>query len=252
VTYRSISTGTWQDPWFEKLNPKAKLLFIYLWTNDVCNQAGCYEISMRRVEFETGLKPDDFLKDLLPKVEYFSDSSIVWIKNFFKRQCANERFAIGGIRSLSSIPKKIVDLFAEYNLSTLEKWGIDRVSIPYANDTHTVCLSVTDQIRSDTDTGTDTVTSKLVGFDEFWKAYPKKIGKQEAKKAWGRHNGNRPELELIVSKIAELKKSSQWAKDNGQFIPHPATWLNRGGWDDECRVDVKSSKAPTFFDEAQT
>jgi hypothetical protein len=79
----------------------------------------------------------------------------------------------------------------------------------------------------------------LSGFDEFWKAYPKKIGKQEAKKAWGRQNGNRPDIELIVSKIAELKKSSQWSKDNGQFIPHPATWLNRGGWDDEIKIEIK-------------
>jgi hypothetical protein len=249
VTYRSFSTGTWQDPWFEKLSTNGKLLFIYLWTNDVCNQAGCYQISLRRAEFETGLKLSKTIKELSPKVEWFQEHNIVWIRSFFRRQCANEKFALAGIRSLHSIPKVIVDKFASHNLSILEKWGIDTVSIPHSSEVCGVYESVT---GTDTVTDTDTVTSKLIGFDEFWKAYPKKIGKQEAKKAWGRQNGDRPPIELIVSKIAELKKTQQWAKDNGQFIPHPATWLNRGGWDDECRVDVKSSKAPTFFDEAHT
>ena len=27
--------------------------------------------------------------------------------------------------------------------------------------------------------------------------------------------------------------SAQWQRDNGQYIPHPATWLNQGRWDDE-------------------
>lgn len=72
MAYRSFSTGTWQDPWFETLSPKAKLLFIYLWTNDVCNQAGCYEISLRRVEFETGLKFNETIKELTGKVDRFT------------------------------------------------------------------------------------------------------------------------------------------------------------------------------------
>jgi hypothetical protein len=237
MTYRSFSTGTWQDPWFETLNPNAKLLFIYLWTNDVCNQAGCYQISLRRAEFETGLKLSKTIKELSPKVEWFPEQNIVWIKSFFRRQCANEKFALAGIRSLYSIPKSIVDKFGMYNLSILEKWGIDTVSIPYSSRESGVYESVT---GTDTDTDTDTVITKLVGFDEFWKAYPKKAGKQEAKKAWGRQNGNRPTLEIIISKITDMKKTEQWKKQNGQFIPHPATWLNRGGWDDESRVEIES------------
>lgn len=27
--------------------------------------------------------------------------------------------------------------------------------------------------------------------------------------------------------------SKQWTKDNGQFIPHPSTWLNQSRWEDE-------------------
>lgn len=247
MAYRSFSTETWQDPWFEKLSVKAKLLFIYLWTNDVCNQSGCYEISSRRAEFETSLKISDTITELRPKVEWFRVEQIVWVKSFFKRQCANEKFALAAIRSLYCIPKPIVDLWSTHNLSLLRKYGIDTVSIPHKTEFDTLCESVTD---TDTDTGPGTVPlqKRLVGFDDFWKAYPKKIGKQEAKKAWTRQNGNRPELDFIISKIVELKKTSQWSKDNGQFIPHPATWLNRGGWDDECKIEIKKSM-PGWSDE---
>lgn len=74
------------------------------------------------------------------------------------------------------------------------------------------------------------------GFDRFWTAYPKKVGKLSAHKAWSRLNGTRPPTDTIVSKIEDLKKSDQWTKDGGQYIPNPATWLNRGGWDDEIKT----------------
>ena len=244
MAYRSFSTGTWQDPWFEKLSPEAKLLFIYLWTNDVCNQAGCYIISERRIEFETGMKFKKIFKELFPKVIWFENFSVVWVKAFFRRQCANEKFAYAAVRSLHCIPQIIVEEFTRHNLELIEKHGIDTVSIPYKTEVDTVCESVTDQISSDTDTGPVIPrTRKGIGFDEFWKAYPKKVGKQEAKRAWEKQNGNMPELPTVISKINELKTSEQWTKQNGQFIPNPATWLNRGGWDDEVKIQVVTPQA---------
>jgi hypothetical protein len=85
-------------------------------------------------------------------------------------------------------------------------------------------------------------------FELFWKTYPKRTGKTKALEAWNKYNGSRPPIEIIIHKIEELKKTDQWAKDNGQFIPHPTTWLNRGGWDDETKIDIKTSKAPTWSD----
>ena len=88
----------------------------------------------------------------------------------------------------------------------------------------------------------------LSDFEEFWTAYPNKKRKQKAKEAWVKQNGSRPPLDKILSKLLELKKSTDWTKDNGQYIPHPASWLNAGGWDDEPVTGIKSSKAPTWRD----
>jgi len=70
------------------------------------------------------------------------------------------------------------------------------------------------------------------GFDEFWQAYPRKVAKIEARKAWAKAK-ERPALEVILSALEAQKKSDRWTKDGGQYIPNPATWLNQGRWSDE-------------------
>lgn len=53
---RSIDTSLWSDARVEKLTPNAKLLWLYLLTSPQGNLAGCFELTMRRVEVDTGLK----------------------------------------------------------------------------------------------------------------------------------------------------------------------------------------------------
>ena len=71
------------------------------------------------------------------------------------------------------------------------------------------------------------------GFDVFYAAYPRKVGKLAAEKAWKRLKTPGAVLPIILKAIQMQKESEQWLKNNGQFIPHPATWLNRGSWEDE-------------------
>lgn len=90
---------------------------------------------------------------------------------------------------------------------------------------------------------TDTIPSDFL---IFWKAYPNKVGKLKALEAWNKQNGSRPAIEIIISKIEQFKKTEKWNSENGRYIPNPATWLNQGRWDDECHIECKRSKPPTF------
>ena len=69
-------------------------------------------------------------------------------------------------------------------------------------------------------------------FAEFWSAYPKKIGKDAAAKAFGRRKPGRELLQNMLDAIDAQKLSDQWRRDGGQYIPNPATWLNQGRWQD--------------------
>ena len=68
------------------------------------------------------------------------------------------------------------------------------------------------------------------GFDQFWTSYPKKVGKEAAKKAFDRVN---VPVETLLAAIERQKCSDQWSRDKGRYIPNPATWLNQGRWEDE-------------------
>ena len=70
-------------------------------------------------------------------------------------------------------------------------------------------------------------------FKTFWTAYPKKAGKDAAKKAFAKRKFDEQAFEKVMAALNEQKASEQWVKDAGQFIPHPATWLNQGRFDDE-------------------
>jgi hypothetical protein len=69
-------------------------------------------------------------------------------------------------------------------------------------------------------------------FEEFWAAYPKKVGKGAAEQMWKRHVKVSVHDRIFAS-IARHKGSEQWRKDAGQFIPNPATWINQHRWEDE-------------------
>lgn len=77
--------------------------------------------------------------------------------------------------------------------------------------------------------------SAPLDFDRFWKAYPLKKAKQAALKAWKKINPDKQLAETIIAAVEKQKRWEDWTRDNGQYIPHPATWLNQGRWEDEER-----------------
>ena len=102
-------------------------------------------------------------------------------------------------------------------------------------------------------------------FADFWAAYPRKDAKKSARKVFLRIINNADDsddlLAQILDAIALAKRSHQWQKDNGDFIPLPATWLNQERWEDsgvsetldeptdEDRNQKLTSFADTLLDE---
>jgi len=73
----------------------------------------------------------------------------------------------------------------------------------------------------------------MVNFSLFWSAFPKKKAKGDAEKAFKKLNPDEGLMSTLLSAIEKAKKSDDWLKDGGKFIPHPATWLNGQRWEDE-------------------
>jgi hypothetical protein len=66
-------------------------------------------------------------------------------------------------------------------------------------------------------------------FNQFWDHYPRKVGRQDAQRAWDKA---RRKVNPAVIQAAVEQMATDPNLPETQFIPHPSTWLNRGGWDD--------------------
>jgi hypothetical protein len=97
-----------------------------------------------------------------------------------------------------------------------------------------------EDIEKDIKTSSSPRSATDARFDIFWQTYPNKVGKENARKAWSKIKPDAELFDKIIKKVEELKVCDDWTKNGGQYVPHPATWLNRGGWDDE----IPKSRSP--------
>lgn len=82
-------------------------------------------------------------------------------------------------------------------------------------------------------------------FSRFWAIYPKKKSKQAALTAWKKLKPDEEFTQKIITDVQKQKQWPEWQKDNGQYIPYPATWLNQRRWEDEGIVrDPEPPKGP--------
>ena len=71
-------------------------------------------------------------------------------------------------------------------------------------------------------------------FDAFYAAYPKKVGRREAEKAWRKLDPPPQLIERIMRDIKERVEQGAWCIGEGkQYIPGPAPYLNQHRWEDD-------------------
>ena len=104
-------------------------------------------------------------------------------------------------------------------------------------------------IQSESESETESnAPARETAFDRFWSAYPKKVGKEAARRSFSKVKAP---VDTLIAAVDAQKRSAQWQKDNGQYIPNPATWLNQGRWEDEVAAPGKKQYTTegSFFDD---
>lgn len=109
---RYVDTRFWDDPYIACLDPSEKLLFLYLITNPLTNISGIYEITLRRIQFDTGFN-EDMVKKILDR--FARDGKVVYrggwiaVKNFIKHQNVNNPKIRAGIKAtMAGAPSDLV------------------------------------------------------------------------------------------------------------------------------------------------
>ena len=81
-------------------------------------------------------------------------------------------------------------------------------------------------------------------FDRFWKVYPKKVGKGAAEKSFAKYKPDDQLTDTMIRAVEAARRSPQWQREGGQYIPNPATWLNQRRWEDEMPQAIPRQPSP--------
>lgn len=118
---RVVNSKFWDDNYIITLKPIEKLLFLYFLTNPLTNICGAYEISTRRICFDTGIM-EELLVTILTKFK--TDKKIVYrdgwviIHNFIKNQSLNPSIRASIKESLINMPEWITKIIGSDSLGT--------------------------------------------------------------------------------------------------------------------------------------
>ncbi len=228
---RNVKPGLFRNEDLSECQPLARLLFIGLWCE--ADREGRLEDRPKRLKAEVLPYDNCDVEVLLNELckykfilRYVSDGvKFIQVVNFSKHQNPHIKEAE------STIPAPdLHHIFTDHAVTEEPcKSGASTVQAPTYTGT-----SPADSLLLIPDSLKTTIPPKVEGegFAEFYAAYPRKCGRQDAAKAWAKL---RPDTELrakMKSAVAQWSASEQWRKDGGKFIPMPATWINGRRWED--------------------
>ena len=133
AVYRKVNTSFWEDEKvIDEFTPEDKYFMLYLMTNPHVNQIGCYQITIRQMEFETGYNKETIVKLItrfektLKVVKYSEDTKEMFILNWSKYNWSNSPKVIACIlKEAESVKNKQF------------RYSIDTLLIQYGYSMHT-------------------------------------------------------------------------------------------------------------------
>lgn len=232
---RNIKPGFFRNEILVGLPFEFRLLFIGLWT--VADRAGRFEDRPTRIKME--LFPVD-------NVDVDAGLQALHKHGFITRYC------IDGTRYCQVLAwDKHQNPHVKEAQSTIPAPDENHVSLVQAPDKHPASPSdslIPSSLIPDSKPlaqRAERLEAEGTRFEKFWEAYPRRVGKQAAQKAFAKVG---PDDELLVLMLAAVKRqteSDQWQRDGGQFVPHPATWLNGRRWEDEIQSSPQRQQQDT-------
>lgn len=95
-------------------------------------------------------------------------------------------------------------------------------------------------------------STDVEAFDRFWNAYPRKVAKGAARKAFDRLAAKGTDLEAVITGAMAYRDSPIRMQGGTQYTAHPATWLNAERWlDDHAEQPAMSKHELTLMHNAE-
>lgn len=220
---RNIKPGFFKNDRLAELNPFTRILFAGLWC--MADRAGRLEDRPKRIKAE-----------VLPYDDWDVDAALSTLDGEFIK-----RYSVDGNQFI-----QILHFSDHQNPHKNEKeseippyqHSTSTVQEPKKHSTNPADSLIPDSLIPDSNTPPTPPQGGRDVFEEFWKIYPKKVGKGAARKAWKQVRAPTQTLSEISAALSWQTKTEQWQKNNGQYIPNPATYLNQRRWEDERTAET--------------
>ena len=167
--YRTVSMSFWTDSKVvDEFTPEDKYFYLYLFTNPHTNLCGCYELSIRQVELETGYSKDAIynlikrFEEVHDVVRYSKKTKEILLLNWNKYNwTTSEKFRKPLAKELENIKEK---KFREYLVAIFngetKRYPID-----------TICIDTSDTV---TDTDNISIDSNKTNSNSILKGWRNK------------------------------------------------------------------------------
>ncbi len=204
--HRYINTHFWKDNYIINLDPTEKLVYLYLLTNPLTNIAGIYEINIKEIASDTGI-----IKEIIDTIlkRFERDNKLKYcggyiiIKNHLKHQDFKSPKLQSGIADImNSLPGEILEICIPYI------YGMDTLSHLIKSN-----LIKTNTIKSNPNPLTDGFSEEFPKeyfdehFEKWWKFYPRKEGKYQAKECLRNENMSEKDFKELFQATRNYNES---------------------------------------------
>jgi hypothetical protein len=237
---RSVNTRFWEDPFIEGLTPNEKLLFLYLLTNPLTNLMGIYEITVKRISYDTGMTKECIEKGLkgFERVrKVLNIDNFVVLPNFLKNQSLNDNMKVGVVNLFKSLPNELKIKLLGNDYQSLSK--------DYQSIRNGLLKLNGNRIEIEKEIETEKEPEILnVPFTVFWDLYDKKEDRVKCEVKWIRLTDL--ERQQCIQNLPAYINSTP----NKQYRKNPATYLNNKSWENEI-LRIKNNAEFGLTDEPQ-
>lgn len=268
--FRKIDPRIWRDERFTTLGTDEKLVALYCLIAQ-SNRCGIFVFSPAMAAEELGTSPQTFRERFRKVVSalrwrWDEDRRVLYFPTWWKyNPPENANVLSGNLKDLSALPE--TPLLAEFCGNTRylppalretfrERMGErypkpcrdqeqekEQEQYPYPADAGVGLEGVKEPDPEATPPRRKKVADES-HFARFWSAYPRKVAKADAAKAFAKLAPDESLLGLMLAALEWQSRSDGWLKEGGKYVPYPATWLNTRRWEDECPTGLRVHKPP--------
>ena len=224
--YRPVFVDLWScDDKFQDYSAYGKLLYIYLITNTHVNECGLYRITYKTISNETEIPRAEVSRlikeELSNNVSYDDEKNVIFVHKFLKYNGSGN----------PNLIQKSIDRDRRLIKTTLWK-GFDKYYTrdlkPIKNDSEILPSIPIPKGKGKTNKETYGQDELDRMFEKWWKRYPKKQDRGEAKKKWLTNINNGIDPQILEDALTGYINILHNQETDLKYVKHGKTFLYPG------------------------